>query len=317
MKVIFLDIDGVLNCTSYFIERHSEIAKLYENNKDNKRLLSLKRMMLDIDNRKLELLKDIIDVTGAKVVVTSSWKRLDIFNDVEELLISMGIPIVGTTKDKSYNRGTGIKKYLKENQVEEYIVLDDDIFEDYDTEIMNHLVKTSFSHGGLNESHKKKAIELLKEKEKTMTTEEIFDSVGKLSNEIIRLHKEIDGLNKKIQEVTALCPHDIVFKYNNYHPKLMPIEGEYFCPACGKTIRCYKKNQLKESIYANSRIIPIKHLSLLGTSEVHFIIQNEVFNNMNIYYDKNLETEVLSLRMEELLKDHQYEYKSPAKVLKK
>ena len=110
MDVIFLDIDGVLNSKDYFIKRHPQVLELFRNNRLNNDIrLKLKRMLLDIDPNKLEILKEIIKATGAYVVVTSSWKRLEIFPYVKEQLISMGIPIIGTTTDNSSNRGEGIK----------------------------------------------------------------------------------------------------------------------------------------------------------------------------------------------------------------
>ena len=175
VNIIFLDIDGVLNSKNYFIERHPKVLKLYKNNKSPDTIsLKLKRMMLDIDLNKLNTLKEIIKATGAYVVVTSSWKRLEIFPYVKEQLISMGIPIIGN----SSNRGEGIKNYLKENNAKRYIILDDDIFEDYDNELLMHLVKTSFVNDGLTDSYKKLAIEKLI-MEETMDTKKVFVETGK------------------------------------------------------------------------------------------------------------------------------------------
>ena len=179
MNIIFLDIDGVLNSKNYFIERHPKLLELYKNNKFLDTIsLKLKRMMLDIDLNKLNTLKETIKATGAYVVVTSSWKRLEIFPYVKEQLISMGIPIIGATIDNSSNRGEGIKNYLKENNVKRYIILDDDIFEDYDNELLMHLVKTSFVNDGFTDSYKKLAIEKLI-MEGTMDTKKVFVETGK------------------------------------------------------------------------------------------------------------------------------------------
>lgn len=162
MNIIFLDIDGVLNSLDYFIERHPKVLELYDNTEFKGYIqLRIKRMLLDLDLKKIKILKEIIDATGAYVVVTSSWKKLDIFPYVKEQLISMGIPIIGVTIDNSVNRGEGIKKYLADNNVKKYIILDDDIFNDYDQELLNHLIKTSFNNGGLTESHKETIIKKL------------------------------------------------------------------------------------------------------------------------------------------------------------
>lgn len=164
MKVIFLDIDGVLNSQAYFAGNHEDVKGFYIKNiynNDNIDLL-VERQLMDIDYNKLLLLKKIIDEVDAKVVVTSTWKQLFFFPQLVKKLIELGIPIVGHTEDSVIDRGAGIKKYLQEHKVSKYAVLDDDIFDDYDEEIMNKLVKTSFYDGGLCEEEGKKLVKILK-----------------------------------------------------------------------------------------------------------------------------------------------------------
>ena len=117
---------------------------------------------MDIDYEKLHILKDIIDTTESKVVVISSWKSLVIYSYIERILNSLGIPIIGRTYDNIFNRGTGIKKYLINHDVSNYIIIDDEIFDDYDEELLSRLVKTNFYDVGLSKEHKTKAIKLLK-----------------------------------------------------------------------------------------------------------------------------------------------------------
>lgn len=165
MNIIFLDIDGVLNSQNYIIKTHPKVLELYSNNNySNNDELKLKRLMLDIDIKKLDILKDICNNTDSNVVIISAWKNLGVFPYVKNKLIEYGIPIIGITNDKNGNRGEGIKNYIIENNINNFIVLDDEIFEDYDKEILNRLVKTSFYKNGLEEEHKVKAIKLLKYK---------------------------------------------------------------------------------------------------------------------------------------------------------
>ena len=61
MKVIFLDIDGVLNTSQTFIEIDNEFIKTGK-----------RRIEIDLD--RVELLKEIVDATGAVIVLSSSWR---------------------------------------------------------------------------------------------------------------------------------------------------------------------------------------------------------------------------------------------------
>ena len=65
----------------------------------------------------------------------------------------MGLPIIGETIDNGSDRGNGIKNYLLTHDVSDYIILDDDIFDDYDDVLLAKLIKTSFFDNGLKEKH--------------------------------------------------------------------------------------------------------------------------------------------------------------------
>ena len=163
MNVIFLDIDGVLNYQNYFINNHDYFLYKVDKIRYKSSILQhVKRQLMDIDYEKLHILKDIIDVTDSKVVVISSWKSLVIYSYIVRILNSLGIPIIGRTYDNIFNRGMGIKKYLINHDVSNYIIIDDEIFDDYDEELLSRLVKTNFYDVGLSKEHKTKAIKLLK-----------------------------------------------------------------------------------------------------------------------------------------------------------
>lgn len=147
IKVIFLDIDGVLNnrrttrtttCTHYtFVS-----ARLVKN------------------------LKRIVDETGAKVVLSSDW-RYDRDNpmcngDFLELrgeLRRYGIQFYGFTPElPTAHRGAEIEQWLQNHtEVENYVILDDrtDIEPNKD-----HWVRT-FLSSGLGKEETEKAISIL------------------------------------------------------------------------------------------------------------------------------------------------------------
>lgn len=153
MLVIFLDIDGVLNNQTYFINNSDRIAKFYDSYSDlqynNSFDLHVERIMMDIDEEKLSILKKIVLDTDAKIVIISSWKILYVFNEVVKRLCDKGIPIIGRTYDESYNRGHGIYDYLMHHDVIDYVILDDEFFEDYDHVLLDKLIKTDFYGDGL------------------------------------------------------------------------------------------------------------------------------------------------------------------------
>lgn len=152
MKIVFLDVDGVLNSVD------SEDT--------------FREGIIGLDYSGIKLLKEIVDATGAEIVLISTWKlawhkdnksRQDsVAAYLDKRLAEEGLVIMDKTGGYMAERGHGIIDWLSENPTDSWIVLDDEIFEDYEEcGIMPRLVKTSFYHGGLKESHVKLAIELL------------------------------------------------------------------------------------------------------------------------------------------------------------
>lgn len=145
MKVIFLDIDGVLNSDDYI-----DIAK---NSQGIER-------HIDID--KVKLLKKAIDETGSKTVLTSSWRNSKDIGPLREFLAKYEIYFDATPFIK-WERGLEIKQWLSENKgVEDYIILDDEIYDSFDKEMLRHLVKVSDANGrGLGEGLTQKDIDTI------------------------------------------------------------------------------------------------------------------------------------------------------------
>ena len=159
-KIIFLDIDGVLNSQNTFIDNH-EYRKFfvkYMNDEVNDKIIY---KMLDIDLDKLFMIRDICTLTGAKVVISSTWRRSRYYPLIEERLTSLGVPIVGVTPFIGNNRGDEIRKYLEDNHVDEFVILDDDIFKDFN-ELENYLVKTSFYEDGLTDEISREVVRVLR-----------------------------------------------------------------------------------------------------------------------------------------------------------
>lgn len=142
MKVVFLDVDGVLN--------------------DMATILSTGRDFPTKDH--LDCLKQIIDATDAKIVLSSSWRfHAQDRNDIKNALRNVGLEIFDMTKELSmkHQRGEEIKEWLSRHpEVERFVILDDheeDILPVYP----NNIVKTTL-YEGLQERHVNPAIKILK-----------------------------------------------------------------------------------------------------------------------------------------------------------
>lgn len=175
MKIIFLDVDGVLT--------HSE----YENDS-----------FADIDETKVELLKEIIDKTSAKIVLTSNWKdkciiggkehRLKEYHILTQVLKHYGIEMYDETKEEKlkltvspellrrlpreelkkvrinpYTTRTGeIYKWLNNNEnIESFVIIDDEEFEYENFGYQDNFIKTDYYNGGLLKEHVEEAINML------------------------------------------------------------------------------------------------------------------------------------------------------------
>ena len=117
--------------------------------------------MLDIDLDKVFMVRDICNLTGAKVVISSSWRQSRWYLLIEEKLTSLGIPIVGVTPYIDGNRGDEIRKYLEDEKIDDFVILDDDIFRDFN-ELENYLIKTSFYDDGLDYEISREVVRVLR-----------------------------------------------------------------------------------------------------------------------------------------------------------
>lgn len=159
MKVIFLDIDGVLNCRTSKSYCHDDKCGL----------------ITGIDSDKVKRLAKIVEATNAKIVLSSDWrvgwekyyttrkpshaKYLD--NHLKKkgnLTIFDKTPLFHS----GYWRGEEILTYLRSHpDITNYVILDDTFFEDFSIKgIEEHLVLTSHSVG-LTDTDCEKAIDIL------------------------------------------------------------------------------------------------------------------------------------------------------------
>lgn len=129
-----------------------------------------------IEDDKLLLLKEIIDKTGAIVILTSTWKQdWFVINDITQLnkdgqylqnqFNKYGITIVNKTIDPEWkNRGIGIIDFINQcdEEVKSFVILDDESFDFDDLGLTPNFVQTEFADGLLPE-HVEKAVKILNE----------------------------------------------------------------------------------------------------------------------------------------------------------
>ena len=143
MKVIFLDVDGVLNNSNWAMQMYDEGVHVYAENL--------------LDERAVRLLQKLIDATDAKIVVSSSWRR-DKY--AMQCLADQLKPmeVYDVTPVKNTIRGDEITAWLKKHKdVDTYVILDDDSdMGDH----MEHLIQTTFQRG-LQPEHIEEAIKWL------------------------------------------------------------------------------------------------------------------------------------------------------------
>lgn len=154
MKIIFLDIDGVLNSDKY--------DKVRDWNK-----------MSFIDESRLALLKQIVDKTGAAIVLISTWRKHWDKNKslcdssglyICEMFEKYGLSIYDKTPYLGImaERRNEIKDWLQymEEKIESFVIIDDYPFGW--EELNDYYIKTEPNfRDGLEIEHVEKAIDLL------------------------------------------------------------------------------------------------------------------------------------------------------------
>ena len=153
VKALFLDFDGVLNSHRY----------LYSNRRPaNMEFKGNEHLMLDPEA--VARVNRIIEATGAKVVISSSWRHAWPLERLREILAARAfvgdvIDITPSGSSFGVRRGDEIAQWLDEHPgVTKFVAIDDDA--DDSLIMKHHLVKTMFAYG-LQDHHVEDAISRL------------------------------------------------------------------------------------------------------------------------------------------------------------
>jgi hypothetical protein len=165
MKIVFLDVDGVLNSAHWWKVRTGVPE---EANKADYAHYS-------IDPSAVLRLNRLLDESGAVCVLSSTWRTMYPLPDMQSHLVRRGFTgrLLGATPNHASHkmvkdergrwtrRGNEIQAWLNmlgpKNQPGSFVILDDD---DDMAHLANRLVKTKFDHG-LTDENVNEALEVL------------------------------------------------------------------------------------------------------------------------------------------------------------
>ncbi len=148
MKVLFLDVDGVLNSRATRERNPSGFC--------------------GISSELVKKLKEIIDATGAEIVLSSDWK-----NDwksrgqdgiyLDKKLAEYDLKIIDCTEDIDWSkRGAEILLYVKKHKIKTFVIFDDREFEFRKCGLEDVFVQTNPTVG-LVAKNVREAVEILSE----------------------------------------------------------------------------------------------------------------------------------------------------------
>lgn len=114
MKVLFLDFDGVLNSLEYCFLRKPD-----------------DEFIVRFDPRLIEMLNFVCrEIPELKIVISSSWRKINTLDAIKELLSSYGFLYTETIIDKTPSlntiRGFEIEDYCTKYNITQYCIVDDD-----------------------------------------------------------------------------------------------------------------------------------------------------------------------------------------------
>lgn len=179
MKIIFLDVDGVLNDAEWG-PAHG-LVPVPEPWKPE-----IEDLMKWIDPKRVELLNEIVRETGAKIILSSST-RSDPRMSVVLARVGLEAGLIDATPILMWETNTAgaivrsmsradeiiasLTKWISTDLIERFVVIDDQDFEwnrlgDFvGMETEHFLVETDFNGGGLKREHVELAIRLLGRRE--------------------------------------------------------------------------------------------------------------------------------------------------------
>lgn len=151
MKLLFLDIDGVLNSITNMVAYGDvkELAGHYKHLFPEDVLGLNHRFEWELNPTQVRLIRKICTATDAKIVVSSSWRSHctpEQFNKMFKYIDPTWPDLVIDCTDMDRGiRGEQIQRYLDHSQPENYVIIDDD--SDMLESQRDHFVNTTYMFG--------------------------------------------------------------------------------------------------------------------------------------------------------------------------
>ena len=132
MKVVFLDIDGVLQPDTQYRFQHDLDQLKQDHILINPEFETIDKYDLgavvhDWVPNSVQLLTQLLEDTGAKIVISSAWRTGKTVRYLQLLfsVYNLDVYVVGKTPELRY-RGDEIAAYLQENpEIDQYVIIDD------------------------------------------------------------------------------------------------------------------------------------------------------------------------------------------------
>lgn len=142
-NIIFLDIDGVLNCQLHYkslqFKDYKEAKKQMRKDVKSERIDRLDYYKGQISSERIEWFNELCKDVEADVVISSTWRMGKSIEELQEIFNYCGgtFNIISKTEHLGYERGIEISKWLKDNIKPEtygchyfdfyrYAIIDDD-----------------------------------------------------------------------------------------------------------------------------------------------------------------------------------------------
>lgn len=121
MKVLFLDIDGVLNSREWYLRNKENIITnsgfMYRHDEE-------------LDPKACALVNELCESENLKIVISSTWRKFHTLKEISDMFASRGLfgHIIGSTPQlRGGYRGQEVDEWLYDNPgVTKHVILDDD-----------------------------------------------------------------------------------------------------------------------------------------------------------------------------------------------